>query len=156
VRGDIRGTDVAARYGGDEFVLVLPETDLAGAMLVADKLRVDISRLALPHDGNLIRTSVSIGLVTFPDDGRTSAELLRRADLAMYEAKRRGRDQIVRYARQATVPMDVGDGQAGQPPAIGSVAGPPPASEAQIPPESPGPAPWQSTNTAEGRAAGPL
>jgi diguanylate cyclase (GGDEF)-like protein len=103
--GDIRVTDIAARYGGDEFVLLLPETELAGAMLVADKVRIDISRLALPHDGQVIRTSCSIGVVTYPDDGRTSTELMRRADLAMYEAKRRGRDQIVRFAREARVPM---------------------------------------------------
>ncbi len=100
LRGDIRITDIAARYGGDEFVLLLPETDLNGAMLVADKVRVDIGRLALPNDGLVIRTSASIGLVTFPDDGRTSTELMRRADLAMYEAKRRGRDQVVRFARE--------------------------------------------------------
>ena len=99
LRGDIRVTDVAARYGGDEFVLMLTETDLSGAILVAEKVRVDISRIALPHNGAVIRTSASFGIVTFPQDGRTSAELLRRADLAMYEAKRRGRDQIVRFAR---------------------------------------------------------
>ncbi|MEP7379027.1 MAG: GGDEF domain-containing protein [Chloroflexota bacterium] len=100
LRGDIRITDVAARYGGDEFVLLLPETDLNGAMLVADKVRIDIGRLALPHDGLVVRTSASIGLVTYPEDGRTSIELMRRADLAMYEAKRRGRDQVVRFARE--------------------------------------------------------
>jgi diguanylate cyclase (GGDEF)-like protein len=101
LRGAIRATDVAARWGGDEFVLLLPETDLAGAMLVADKVRIDIGRLALPHDGLVIRTSASIGLVTYPDDGKSSTELMRRADLAMYEAKRRGRDQVVRFAREA-------------------------------------------------------
>jgi diguanylate cyclase (GGDEF)-like protein len=105
MRGDIRVTDVAARYGGDEFVLMLPETDLSGAVLVAEKVRVDISRVALPHNGAVVRTSASIGIVTFPDDGRTSAELMRRADLAMYEAKRRGRDQIVRFARTAGTPV---------------------------------------------------
>ncbi len=99
LRGDVRVTDVAARYAGDEFVLLLPETDISGALRVAEKIRVDIARLALPHNGSLIRTSASIGLVTYPDDGRTWAELMRRADLAMYEAKRRGRDQIVHYAR---------------------------------------------------------
>ena len=104
IRGDVRVTDVAARYAGDEFVLLLPDTDLAGALRVADKVRVDISRLALPHDGQVIRTSASIGLVTYPDDGRTWTELMRRADLAMYEAKRRGRDQVVRYAREIPVP----------------------------------------------------
>lgn len=101
LRGDIRITDVAARWGGDEFVLLLPETDLTGAMLVADKVRIDIGRLALPHDGLVVRTSASIGLVTYPEDGKSSTELMRRADLAMYEAKRRGRDQVVRFAREA-------------------------------------------------------
>jgi diguanylate cyclase (GGDEF)-like protein len=105
LHGDIRVTDVAARFGGDEFVLMLPETDLNGAILVADKVRVDISRIALPHNNALVRTSVSIGIVTFPDDGRSSAELMRRADLAMYEAKRRGRDQIVRFAREGAAPL---------------------------------------------------
>ena len=104
MRGDIRVTDVPARYAGDEFVLFLPETDLAGALRVAEKVRVDISRLALPHDGSLIRTSASIGLVTYPNDGHSWAELIRRADVAMYEAKRRGRDQIVHYARDGAPP----------------------------------------------------
>ncbi len=114
LRGDTRAIDLAARYAGDEFVLLLPETDLAGALQVAEKVRVDIARLALPHDGALIRTSASIGLVTYPDDGRAASELVRRADMAMYEAKRRGKDQIVRYARQ-------------------------------VPPRSPGPAPWEAS-----------
>jgi len=104
LKGDVRVTDVAARYGGDEFALMLPETDLSGATLVAEKVRVDISRIALPHNGAVVRTSASLGIVTFPEDGRTSAELMRRADLAMYEAKRRGRDQIVRFARDANAP----------------------------------------------------
>ena len=117
LRGDIRITDLAARWGGDEFVLLLPETDLTGAMLVADKVRIDIGRLALPQDGLMVRTSASIGLVTYPDDGKSSTELMRRADLAMYEAKRRGRDQVVRFAREtkqedapvATKPIGVVD-----------------------------------------------
>jgi diguanylate cyclase (GGDEF)-like protein len=128
LRGDVRVTDVAARYAGDEFVLLLPETDLAGALRVAEKVRVDISRLALPHNGSLIRTSASIGVVSYPDDGRTFAELMRRADLAMYEAKRRGRDQIVHYMRETTM--------AAPPPARATAA---PA----VPPQSPGPAPWE-------------
>jgi diguanylate cyclase (GGDEF)-like protein len=107
MRGDIRITDVAARFGGDEFVLLLPETDLSGAILVAEKVRVDIARIALPHNGAVVRTTASIGIVSFPDDGRTSAELMRRADIAMYEAKRRGRDQIVRFARESAPPAPV-------------------------------------------------
>jgi diguanylate cyclase (GGDEF)-like protein len=100
IRGGIRASDFAARYGGDEFVVVLPDTDQQGALRVGEKLRFDISRLALRQNGAILQTSASIGLVTFPEDGRTSAELMRRVDLAMYEAKRRGRNQLVRFARQ--------------------------------------------------------
>jgi diguanylate cyclase (GGDEF)-like protein len=173
LRGDIRITDVAARYGGDEFVLLLPETDLSGAMLVADKVRIDISRLALPHDGLVVRTSASIGLVVYPEDGRTSTELMRRADLAMYEAKRRGRDQIVRFTREAKVAMAIGfQGGAAAPSGTGPRPGrvdepattapsatpnmvlpttpppilpPPPPPPDEVPPASPGRAPWEST-----------
>jgi diguanylate cyclase (GGDEF)-like protein len=127
VRGGIRVTDTAARYGGDEFVVILPETDASGALRVAEKLRRDIGQLSLPENGQMIRSTVSIGLVSYPDDGRTAPELLRRADAAMYEAKRRGRDQIVRYqvlsARQPT------------PVATPSAAAPPRP--------SPAPAPWE-------------
>jgi diguanylate cyclase (GGDEF)-like protein len=99
IRAGIRASDLAARYGGDEFVVVLPETDQAGALRVGEKLRFDLSRLGVRGNGDLLNTSASIGLVSFPDDGRTSLELMRRADLAMYEAKRRGRNQLVRFAR---------------------------------------------------------
>jgi len=99
IRAGIRASDVAARYGGDEFVVVLPETDQAGALRVGEKLRFDLSRLGVRGNGDLITTSASIGLVSYPEDGRTSLELMRRADLAMYEAKRRGRNQLVRFAR---------------------------------------------------------
>ena len=126
LRGDIRVTDVAARYAGDEFVLLLPETDLAGALRVAEKLRVDISRLALSNNGSLMRTSASIGLVTYFEDGRTWAELIRRADLAMYEAKRRGRDQIVHYARHPAAQAGNGSQHGAYGPAVtGPVNGPP-------------------------------
>ncbi len=168
LRSDLRATDVAARYGGDEFVLMLPETDLKGAILVAGKVRVDISRIALSHDGGVVRTSASVGIVTFPDDGRTSAELLRRADMAMYEAKRRGRDQIVRFARDAAqsqlprvrpaarpqssadteparpAPEPAQPGPEAQP---APVARPTPVSAgagAAVPPASRGPAPWET------------
>ena len=101
MRGAVRATDLAARFGGDEFVVILPETDLSGAMLVAEKLRQDIGRLTLPTNGTMVSSSVSIGVVGFPDDGRAAAELLRRADQAMYQAKRAGKDQTFAYRRPA-------------------------------------------------------
>lgn len=165
LRNDIRAADVPARYAGDEFVVLLPETDLPGALNVAEKIRADLSRLAVPQNGSFIRTTASIGLVTYPDDGRTWSELIRRADVAMYEAKRRGRDQIVHYARDATVGAEqqapaataitpeAVNGQGGarmvaslRP--VGPGAEPRPAVPTGgpfgVPPESPGPAPWET------------
>jgi diguanylate cyclase (GGDEF)-like protein len=93
----VRSTDTAARYGGDEFVVLLPETDPDGAFVVADKLRRDIAALAIRVDERTVRTSVSIGLVTYPTDGANMEQLMSAADAAMYEAKRRGKNQIVAY-----------------------------------------------------------
>ena len=141
LKGDIRATDVGGRLGGDEFALLLPETDLAGAILVGEKVRADISRVALPHNGSVIRTTASIGIVMFPDDGRSAAELMRRADQAMYEAKRRGRDQIVHIAREGGTPG------APQPVIQASPTAPPrPAARRSrgVPPASAGPAPWET------------
>ena len=106
----VRTIDVVGRYGGDEMLVVLPETDQAGALRVAEKLRRAVRGSAVPVEEGTARTSASIGLASYPDDGRSAAELINRADMAMYEAKRRGRDQIVRYSRPADVARRAGEG----------------------------------------------
>lgn len=149
IRAGVRASDFAARYGGDEFVIVLPDTDQSGALRVGEKLRFDISRLVLRQDTELLQTSVSIGLVTFPEDGRTSSELMRRVDLAMYEAKRRGKNQLVRFARHGegtaiNAPGGPGPTAEGTPRQGGEEGGP-----ATIPVSRPpqagqtAPAPWE-------------
>ena len=97
IRHTIRFTDAAARYGGDEFVVLLPETDAAGGYVVAEKLRRDIAALTLRAADRNVRSSVSVGLVTYPDDGATIEQLVAAADVAMYESKRRGKNRIVGY-----------------------------------------------------------
>jgi hypothetical protein len=113
----VRATDTAGRYGGDEFVVLLPETDAEGAFVVAEKLRRDISQLAIRvHDRN-VRTSVSLGLVAYPEDGTTIEALLSAVDAAMYEAKRRGKNQIVGYTtRTERVATAIGAEQQGPTP----------------------------------------
>jgi diguanylate cyclase (GGDEF)-like protein len=97
IRRTIRFTDAAARYGGDEFVVLLPETDATGGYVVAEKLRRDIAALALRAGDRHVRSSASLGLVTYPHDGATIEQLVSAADVAMYESKRRGKNRIVGY-----------------------------------------------------------
>jgi diguanylate cyclase (GGDEF)-like protein len=97
IRETVRSTDAAARYGGDEFVVLLPETDTAGGYVVGEKLRRDIASLTLRVADRNVRSTVSVGLVAYPDDGRTIEQLVAAADVAMYESKRRGKNRIVGY-----------------------------------------------------------
>jgi diguanylate cyclase (GGDEF)-like protein len=103
IRHGVRRLDTAARYGGDEFVVLLPETDPNGAYVLAEKIRQGVSDLAIETPLDRIRTSLSIGIVTYPEDGRTADELMISADQAMYASKRRGKNRIVGYHGVATM-----------------------------------------------------
>jgi len=94
----LRGIDVASRYGGDEFVAVLPETDPSGAYVVAEKIRRNVADMVVETGGQQIRTSLSIGVVSYPEDGQTADELMIAADEAMYSSKRLGKNKVVGYA----------------------------------------------------------
>jgi diguanylate cyclase (GGDEF)-like protein len=89
-----RKIDTAARYGGDEFVVLLPETDPSGAFVLAEKIRQGIAELRVDIAGTSIQPSVSIGVVSYPDDGRTSDELMITADESMYRSKRSGKNRV--------------------------------------------------------------
>ena len=93
IRAGVRRIDTAARYGGDEFVVLLPETEATGAYVLAEKIRMGAADLTLPGVG--VRTSLSIGVVGYPDDGRTSDELMISADQAMYASKRSGKNRVM-------------------------------------------------------------
>ena len=93
ITGSIRTVDSAYRYGGDEFVVLLPETDIVGAFVVAEKIRVGAEELDLTL-GPESPASVSIGLVSHPEDGLSAEELMVAADRAMYQAKSLGKNQI--------------------------------------------------------------
>ena len=95
---ELRHTDVLARYGGDEFVVLLPETTAGGALDVAERIRKEVAGTPLDAGGERIPTSVSIGVATYPEDGRSVDTLLARADRAMYEAKQNGRNQVVEFS----------------------------------------------------------
>jgi diguanylate cyclase (GGDEF)-like protein len=95
IRSSVRRIDTAARYGGDEFVALLPETDPTGAWVLAEKIRLGVGELAIEADGTVLKTSLSVGVVTHPDDGQTADDLMIKADEAMYASKRAGKDRVM-------------------------------------------------------------
>jgi diguanylate cyclase (GGDEF)-like protein len=96
MRSSVREIDVVCRYGGEEFSVILPETDSEGAFVVAEKIRENIAtHLFADADGNrLVHVTVSIGLATFPGGAPDKESLLRQADDALYQAKHLGRDRV--------------------------------------------------------------
>lgn len=94
IRRSIRAVDTAFRHGGDEFLVLLPETDFGGAFVVAEKIRQGAEEVGLSAGGGELLTSVSIGLVSCPEDGSSAEELMLAADRAMYQAKSLGKNQI--------------------------------------------------------------
>src|SRR6185369_499559 len=97
VQVELRATDVPARYGGDEFIVLLPETPAKGAADVAERIRLAIGARPVSINGQNIFASVSIGFATYPEDGRTLDALAASADRALYRAKQEGRNRVVRY-----------------------------------------------------------
>lgn len=92
----LRQSDIAARFGGEEFAVLLPETDLDGAMLVAERYRLEVAGREFKADDLSLRITVSIGVASLPRTTAVDAtELLRKADAALYRAKDEGRNRVV-------------------------------------------------------------
>jgi two-component system cell cycle response regulator len=100
VRKSIRGIDLACRYGGEEFVIVMPETDLHVAGVVAERLRRSIAGepFAVNKGTTRIEVTISIGLSTLELKGEPVGDVLKRADIALYRAKNDGRNRVVAAA----------------------------------------------------------
>ena len=90
----VREVDVVARWGGDEFTLLLPKTGLAGALLLAEKIRAAAGTAPFRIDTGSIDITISIGVAAYPEHGSSGKELVAAADAAMYLAKARGRNRV--------------------------------------------------------------
>ena len=97
IQAELRFTDIAARYGGDEFIVLLPDTPAKGAMEVAERIRNRIAGSPLAMDSKSLATSVSIGIACYPEDGATLDALAAHADGALYSAKQDGRNRTVKF-----------------------------------------------------------
>jgi len=92
---NVRAEDFVCRFGGEEFVVILPTADLEGACARGERLRSKMRELAIMHQGkSLGMVTFSVGVAVFPEHGMSSKELMAAADAALYEAKRGGRDRV--------------------------------------------------------------
>ncbi len=93
-RASLRGTDVLARFGGEELVVLLPQTDLAGALAIAERIRHQVQDLAVSWQGQAVTATVSLGVAALHAGHASVDTLIRDADQALYEAKRAGRNRV--------------------------------------------------------------
>jgi diguanylate cyclase (GGDEF)-like protein len=103
-----RPSDFCARFGGEEFVVVLPNTDEAGALRVAEMIRTRVRSIAIPHPRSTVDSfvTVSIGLATVvPTSGRSRQDFLHDVDMALYRAKEAGRDRTIQVAPDLPHPV---------------------------------------------------
>jgi diguanylate cyclase (GGDEF)-like protein len=106
VQHELRTSDVLARHGGDEFVALLPETSASAARDVAERVRAAVENARSNLHGNPIQSTISIGIATYPDDGRILETLLSNADSALYRAKSAGRNRVVEFSsREIILPI---------------------------------------------------
>ncbi len=105
IRGSARETDIVARFGGDEFAVVLPETGSEGAVAVAERIRERLAaRGFLAGDGLDVRLSASVGIATLPDAATSAEDLVRAADAAMYRVKAHGKNGVAVAPAAAAAP----------------------------------------------------
>lgn len=98
VRKNIRdGIDIACRYGGEEFTVIMPETGREGVLTFAERLRHSVEQAEIEHEGQLLRVTISLGCALYPDDAATREALICNADSALYRSKKNGRNCVSCY-----------------------------------------------------------
>lgn len=95
-KAQVRGTDTLARYGGEEFVVLCPEVSIEGATVVAERMRNAVCTQSFPHAEAqpLGYVSISVGVASYPADGKTAEEILKAADEGVYHSKKNGRNRV--------------------------------------------------------------
>lgn len=100
IKDSVRQIDFAGRYGGEELSLVLPETDKEQAFLVAERIREMVEAKKIRAYDEEVKVTVSIGVASFPDDSKSAGALIEKADLALYSAKKSGRNRASLYLKE--------------------------------------------------------
>jgi diguanylate cyclase len=91
----VRAVDIVGRYGGEEFIIILPETSNEGAVMAGEKILQNIRKAPLTYDGHVLNLTASVGAASVRTEDRNEEILLNRADLALLDAKKAGKDRVV-------------------------------------------------------------
>jgi len=97
IQENVREIDIVGRFGGEEFCVVLPDTDMEGSRVVAERIRRSTEKRLIKAYDNTIRVTLSIGVAIYPSDGKLLEELMDKADWALYRAKSQGRNCVVAF-----------------------------------------------------------
>ncbi|NMF91153.1 diguanylate cyclase [Aromatoleum petrolei] len=97
LRTSVRASDMVIRFGGEEFLIVLQETEADNALRVAENIRATVEELKIQVGGAILKKTISIGLAMFPEDSETFWQSVKFADVALYRAKEEGRNRVVRF-----------------------------------------------------------
>jgi diguanylate cyclase (GGDEF)-like protein len=102
INKSVRSGELAGRYGGEEFAVILPHTDYESALAVADRIVTNVRNLNIPHKSSKTSdfVSLSCGVATMTAEDSSSLDLLIKADRALYQAKEQGRNRVVGYRKQ--------------------------------------------------------
>ena len=98
IKDSLRETDILARYGGDEFVIMLPDTNDARAFDVAERIRIAVENTSINAEGNRVSSTLSIGISNYPVDSENIEDITKKADKALYASKHSGRNVVTRYS----------------------------------------------------------
>jgi diguanylate cyclase (GGDEF)-like protein len=100
IRTTVRASDIVIRYGGEEFMAVLQDTNSAHALSVAEKIRAAVEAMRISHGGIILKKTISIGVADFPGDSSTFWQAVKFADVALYQAKDAGRNRVLHFTKE--------------------------------------------------------
>ena len=93
----VRGIDLVSRFGGEEFIVLIPETELKGVQLLAERMRLEIADTPIEHNGKSFHISISIGIAMIDNNNGDFEGMINQADIALYKAKDKGRNRVELY-----------------------------------------------------------